>query len=400
MPTAPHRIVSRSSFFRRAALASAICGLLALGALCTGCQGANKANAHSARNGAEKKHGDETKPADAVPVETRIARRGSISAHLSFNSTLETEAAVDLFPQIAGQVEELFVEEGDRVEAGAPLLRIDDRELQVEAREAEVNLRHHKATFARNEEVFRRGMINQQEFETQRFQFEQARLRHERAQLRLEHATVRAPFPGVVTARDVQKGARVTVGTKLFSLMKLDDIVAVVHVPGRHLPIVAEGQPAAIVSDFFPGSRFEGWVKRISPVVDPRSGTFKVTVGVRTDGQDAALRPGLFVSVRIVTATRDDAILVPKAAIVFEGGNRFVFTVDEGRATKRPLDGGFEDIDHVEARSGVDEGAQVIVLGQNGLKDGAAVRVVNALADPAAAADAATAATDAGTGAD
>jgi membrane fusion protein (multidrug efflux system) len=385
VPPDLHRFRSAFLNARLAALfAGGLLCLLVVAALGTGCQGAKQDKAPNARNGAETK-GEGAQRADAVPVETRRIVRGPIAAYLAFNSTLETEAAVDLYPQIAGQVEEIFVEEGDRVEADAPLLRIDDRELRVEAREAEVNLRHLEATFARNEEVFRRGMINQQEFETQRFQLEQARLRHERAQLRLDQATVRAPFAGVVTARGAQVGARVAAGSKLFSLMKLDEIVAVVHVPGRHLAIVTEGQAAAIASDFLPDRRFEGWVKRISPVVDPRSGTFKVTVGVQPGGDDdGALRPGLFVQVRIVTARREQAVLVPKTAVVYEGGNRFIFTVDDGRATKRPLDGGFEDLEHVEARSGVDEGAQVVVLGQNGLKDGATVRIVNAFTDPTA----------------
>ena len=80
---------------------------------------------------------------------------------------------------------------------------------------------------------------------------------------------------------------------------------------------VAKGQRAEIGSDFMPDQQFDGWVKRISPVVDPRSGTFKVTVGV--NDRFEALRPGIFVSVRIVTDTREQAVLVPKNAIVYDG---------------------------------------------------------------------------------
>ncbi|HEX2099893.1 MAG TPA: efflux RND transporter periplasmic adaptor subunit, partial [Candidatus Synoicihabitans sp.] len=234
---------------------------------------------------------------NAVPVEVTDVVLGPISAFLSFNSTLETEAAVDLYPQASGQVMTLHVEEGHRVQTGEPLLQIDDRELRVELNEAEINAQHLESSFARIQELSNRRLLNQQEFDDKKFQLDQARLRVDRAKLALEHATVRAPFDGVISAREVQVGARVGSGTKLFSLVKLDDITARVFVPGRYLAAVAENQPVIVTSEFLPDRKFEGWVKRISPVVDPKSGTFKVTVGVR--GGETPLAPGLFVNVQI-----------------------------------------------------------------------------------------------------
>jgi membrane fusion protein, multidrug efflux system len=161
----------------------------------------------------------------------------------------------------------------------------------------------------------------------------------------------------------------------LFSIVKLDDITARVFVPGRYLAAVAENQPVVVTSEFLPGRTFDGWVKRISPVIDPKSGTFKVTVGVR--GEVGQLAPGLFVHVQIITATRDSALLIPKGAVVYEGGDRYVFAVVENRAVKRKLDLGFEGIEHLEALSGFEPGTPIVVRGQNGLKDGATVRSVN-----------------------
>jgi membrane fusion protein (multidrug efflux system) len=161
--------------------------------------------------------------------------------------------------------------------------------------------------------------------------------------------------------------------------VKLDDIVARVFVPGRYLPIVAENQPAVVTSEFLPDRAFTGWVKRISPVIDPKSGTFKVTVGVKGEKPND-LPPGLFVGVRVITDTRNNAVLIPKRAVVYEGGERYVFLVINDHAVKRKLAVGYEDPQNIEAASGIEAGATVIVLGQNGLKDGAAVRMVNAVA--------------------
>jgi multidrug efflux pump subunit AcrA (membrane-fusion protein) len=132
-----------------------------------------------------------------------------------------------------------------------------------------------------------------------------------------------------------------------------------------------------VTSEFLPDRSFKGWVKRISPVIDPKSGTFKVTIGVRSD-KPSELPPGLFVGVRVVTDTRASAILIPKRAVVYEGGERYIFTVAKDRALKRKLAAGYEDPQNIECVSGLEVGTPVIVLGQSGLKDGAAVRVVNA----------------------
>jgi membrane fusion protein (multidrug efflux system) len=173
----------------------------------------------------------------------------------------------------------------------------------------------------------------------------------------------------------VQVGARVGTGTKLFSLVSLQDMVARVYVPGRYLTMIQKDQIATVTSDFLPDRKFTGWVKRISPVIDPQSGTFKVTVGVNNPDRDVL--PGLFVKAAIVTEERPNALLVPKRAVVYDGGGQFLFTVRDGQAVRLPLTAGFETPDTIEVRSGLKEGDPVIVRGQSGLKDETPVKVVN-----------------------
>lgn len=329
----------------------------------------------AAQKAAAEKDRERLAAAEAVPVEVAPVVRGPISAFLSYNSALETEAIVDIYPQTGGQVESVLVEEGDVVQAGAALLKIDDRELRVDVEESSINYQHQLQGFARIEDLHKRSLINPQEFENNQYQLEQARLRDERAKLRLSYATVRAPFAGVVASRDTQIGSRVGTGTKLFSLVKLDEIVARVFVPGRYLPVVAADQQAIVTSEFLPGRSLQGWVKRISPVIDPKSGTFKVTIGVRGENP-GDLPPGLFVNVRILTDTRSEALLVPKRAVVYEGGERYIFTVADGRVSKQRLNAGYEDPQNVEVLSGLTPGTQVVVLGHAGLKDGSPVRTV------------------------
>ena len=322
----------------------------------------------------------EAQVAAAVPVETARAVAGPISAFLPFDSTIKTEASVEIFPRISGLVEAVEVEEGDRVTAGQALLQLEDEELGLAVRESEVNLRHLEASFERTEEMFRRKLLSDQDYENGRYELEQARLRRERARMELQHATVRAPFAGVITERHVQLGSRVAPGARLFGLIKLDEMIAEVFIPGQHLAEVEVGQRAVVTSEFLGGAEFGGRVKRISPVVDPGSGTFRVTVGLEDPGEH--LRPGIFVNVHIITATHESAVLVPKEAVVYDGRDRYVFAVADTVASRIKLDPGFENASFVEALSLVEAGTPVIVVGQEGLRDGARVRVVDQDNDP------------------
>jgi membrane fusion protein (multidrug efflux system) len=323
-----------------------------------------------------------TKTRDAVPVETAMAISGDISSYLVFSSTVETEAAVEIHPEVSGRVEEVRVEEGDQVSAGDLLVRLENDQALLEHRESEVNLRHSEISFKRTEQMFTRNLISAQEYEDNQYQLDQARLRLERASLDLTHTEIRAPFTGMITSRQVQVGARVAPGVKLYDLVKLDDIIARVHVPGRYLRTVQIGQVAEVASDFLEDMSFEGYVKRISPVVDPNSGTCKVTIGLRDQWEH--LRPGMFVSVRVVIDTHQDAILVPKEAVVYDGSDRYVFVVSDSAAQRVQLDVGYENGSFIEALSDIAADSPIIGVGQNGLKDQARVNIMNAPADSTA----------------
>ena len=109
-------------------------------------------------------------------------------------------------------------------------------------------------------------------------------------------------------------------------------------------------------------------------MVDPQSGTVKVTVDVPSAG---GLRPGLYVDVELVTAVRADALLVPKRALVYDQDQVYVYRIGDAmkaeRVILRPL---LQDKDHIEPEGGVAAGDRVVVAGQAGLKDGVEVRLV------------------------
>ena len=343
---------------------------------------AKPAAENAAKNGDEGEGDNKKKPKPAVPVKVAILKSGEISSALAFDSVLETESSVEIFSESAGLILEVLAEEGDRVKMGQILARLEDEEQRVDLDESKARYEHERANFKRTKDLYARQLINQQDYDRAAFEVEQMRLRYERARIQLENTIVRATVDGVITKRITQIGRRVTANRQLFEIKNLDDIFANVNIPGQHLFSIEEGLRAEISSELVENVHYDAFVKLISPVVDPASGTFKVKVALEA-GNETPVYPGMFVSVRIVVDTKANAVLVPKQAIVHEGDLKYVYRVDDNKARKLLLNEGYVNTDYVEALSEFNEGDAVIVMGQNALKDGADVKVVT---DPIAAA--------------
>ncbi len=311
-----------------------------------------------------------------VPVEVAEVSLGSISSYILLSSTIETESGVDIYPQTSGLVDELLVEEGDLVKRGSLLARLDDEEYSLDEAKSEVAFHKLENDFKRVEEMYEGDLISVEEHENARYELKQAELEWDKSKLLLRYTRIEAPISGVVSERLISEGDRINTSTRIFSIVNLDSLIAIVHVPEKEIYRINLRQRVTIGSDFIEGEEIEGWVKRISPVVDPNSGTFKVTVGIEAGG--ARLRPGMFVHVHIITGTHDDTMLVPRDAIVYDGGREYIFIAgEESTAARVELDKGFANNQVVEVLSGIDHDDHVIVVGQSGIKDGAKIRIVD-----------------------
>ncbi len=353
---------------------------LAVGLLWMGCgqrsqEGSSpKAAVAGGKEGPRKGQRMGPKAATAIPVEISYVTTGDISDYLMFSAALETEQTVTVYSQINGLVVALFVEEGQWVNKGDSLLQLDPREYVLAEQKARVEYDKQLSNFQRLKGLKAKDLVSDEEFETARLNVKQAEIAWKQARLNLEYTTVRAPISGVIGERLVNLGARIQPSVALFTIANLAQKIVKVYVPQNEMAKVHRKQKAVVTSDVLPGVTFEGWVKRISPIVDAQSGTFKVTVGVRDPKNQ--LKPGMFVNVHLIVDTHENVPLIPKTALVYENERSFFFVVEEGTVRKVELKKGYEDAEKVEVlNEAIAPGTPIVVVGQNGLKDGSTVRV-------------------------
>ncbi|NND58738.1 MAG: efflux RND transporter periplasmic adaptor subunit [Gammaproteobacteria bacterium] len=309
-----------------------------------------------------------------IPVEIAAVRRGDINAIYTGTAALEVEAQADVLSKVAGEVTQLLVEEGDSVDKGQVLARLDGDRLRLEVQRQVANVRRLEQDYQRNLELHEKGLVSAGAFEGMKYELEAMRAALRLAQLELSYTDIRAPFAGVVSERHIRQGSTLTQNQRLFTVTDLDPLIAYLHIPEREFDRIRPGQPAAVEADALPGQYYEASVARISPVVDPMTGTFKATVEVADDS--GRLKPGMFARVGIVFDRHTNALLVPRAALVDSDTDPALFVVTDGVAERRSVEVGYADGADIEITTGLDGSESIIVVGQHSLKDGGAVAVV------------------------
>lgn len=337
----------------------------------------------------ERKGGARRSNEDAIAVKSERVERGAMSQLYSTSTTLRAERTATITARTRGRIQQLLVEEGDRVKAGQPVARLEDDEQRIDYERAETTYETNEREAERVKRLFEQELVSDNEYETARREADDARHALERAELELSRTTVRAPFSGRILKRYIDVGATVQDGTEVYDVADLDPLYADVPVPERQVGALSPGQVVRVHSDAS-GEVVEGVIERIAPAVDADTGTVKVTVAVPPR---AGLRPGGFARVEIVTARNDDALIIARQALVAEGRRFQVFRVqrdEEGPyAELLHVVPGFEEADRVEISEVLDdsdplqEGDEVVVIGAPALSEGSRLRLVDESEDVA-----------------
>ncbi len=197
-----------------------------------------------------------------------------------------------MLARVAGEVVELFAEEGDFVASGQPLARLDGERLRLEMLAARAEMEQRRKELARYTELAGRGLVSKAMFEDLKYDAEALEATYELKKLNYEYATIRAPIAGIVSMREIKLGQNVPANATTFRVTDNRKLVAYLQIPQSELVKFAAGHTATVEVDSAPGLAFPATIARISPTIDTRNGTFRATAYV--DNHDGALVPGMF----------------------------------------------------------------------------------------------------------
>ncbi len=322
----------------------------------------------------EDKNEDEDE-APAVPVEVAYPDRGDVYAMYSGTAPIEALAEATVIAKVDGEIRSLIAEEGDVVEEGQELARLDGDRLALELNESNARLEKLRRDYERNVDLKAKGLISDGDFDQLKFEMEALEASYNLARLELDYTQIRAPIAGVISERLVRLGNTVAAGDPMFRVTSFDPLVAYLYVPEREYRRIQPGKPVGIQIDALGESPIIASVTRVSPVVDPETGTFKITIEISGEGQ--RIKPGMFARLGVVYDTRENVLRVPRSALIDNDEETFVFVVDdEGLAHRKRVETGYSDRGMVEIISGISEDERIVTVGQLGLSEGARVSVI------------------------
>jgi membrane fusion protein (multidrug efflux system) len=279
--------------------------------------------------------------------------------------------SVTLTAKVTDTVRRVNFEDGDYVEAGAVLIELTNQEEEALLAEARANLDDAESQLRRLQDLSARGLTSASELDVARSRAGASQARLNSIVARLRDRLILAPFSGLLGFRQVSPGTLLSPNTPITSIDDISVIKLDFTIPETFIGTMAPGAKIVAKSVSFPDRQFEGTVRTVGSRVDPV--TRAITIRAHIDNKDRALRPGMLLTVEVVTAERT-ALVVPEGS-VFQVQNRaYVYRVDGDTVHQQQIEVGGRRFGVVEVLSGLKEGDPIVTEGIIKLREGARVR--------------------------
>jgi membrane fusion protein, multidrug efflux system len=319
-------------------------------------------------------------PSGPVSVVAVTLRRQSFARQMEGVGTARANEAVDITAKLSNRVTAIRFREGQQVKAGEVLVEFDSEQARATLAEAEAALSDSQSQYKRSRELYATKALSEAQLDQLQAALSANQARVAGARSQLNDTIIRAPFAGRVGLRNISIGSYVSPGTVITTLDDTSVIKLDFSVPEVFLAALQEGLEISARTSAYPEVEFTGKVSSIDSRLDPVSRA--IVVRARIDNKDGRLKPGMFMTVKLMRADAA-ALMLPEEALVPEGNKKFVFVVRDGKAMRTEIETGRRRPGEVEVTAGLAEGDVIVTEGTQKVRDGAPVKVMQAGQEPA-----------------
>jgi multidrug efflux system membrane fusion protein len=342
------------------------------------------------KNAAMKNYFAFHKPPPA-PVEVAVAQRAGVPQSLATIGTLTADQQVNVTTQIAGQVQGIYFESGQRVKKGDKLVQLDDAPERADLANYEAQVALAEANLNRSMALLKNDFATRQTVDQNRATMDQGKAQIQKTKAILSQKLITAPFDGVLGIRLVNLGQYIGPGTNIVSLTNLSLLHVDFRLPEQSASKLTLGQEAEISVDAVPGKIFKAKITALEPRVNEATRMLTIQSTLMNTGE--ILRPGMFAEVSVMLPPKENAVTVPVTALdaTLYGSSVLVLEPDGDPKNKvfklrrEQVTPGLYFGNHVEIAKGLQGGETVVSSGQNKLQTGALVTPIDetALIPPA-----------------
>jgi membrane fusion protein (multidrug efflux system) len=321
-------------------------------------------------------------PPPGVAVEAVKVQVSRLPQALTAVGSLRSDETIIVRPEIAGRVAQILFKEGERVEKGALLVKLDDSVQQADLDKARANLVLSKSKLERADGLVKQGFVSTQARDEFENTWKVSKADVELMQARVAKLSLTAPFAGTIGLRQVSVGDYVKEGQDIVNLEATDPLKVDFRMPELALSQIRDGQTLQVTLDAVPDRAYDGRVYAINPLIDANGRA--VVIRAQVSNRDGRLRPGMFARVRLFTSEARDSAMVPEESLFPVGEDKYVYKVVDGKAVRQKVDIGQRRDGKVEIVSGLSAEDVVVTAGHLKIRDGAAVTIAQQPAAPPA----------------
>ncbi|MFI5148277.1 MAG: efflux RND transporter periplasmic adaptor subunit [Bacteroidia bacterium] len=325
-------------------------------------------------NSPDKQGGAASKPAPSN-VTVTVVHAATFDTHIVATGTTLSNEEVDLKPEVSGKIVQILFKEGDQVEKGALLLKLNDADLVAQLKKLDLQRKLAAEKEGRLKKLLEIKGVSQEEYDAalNTVQGTDADIEFTRAQI--AKTELRAPFNGIIGLKSVSEGSYVSPTVKIASMQQIDPIKIDFFVPEKYSGSIHKGQKLIFHTAGLPEA-FDGQIYAIEPKIDLATRTLQLRA--ICPNKEGKIHPGAFAKIEVVLKETAGTILIPTEALipVLKGQN--VYLCKGGKAVSRPVETGSRTDIQIEITKGLSEGDTVITTGIMQLKPGAPVFIQQA----------------------
>jgi len=312
---------------------------------------------------------------NAIPVTVAQAEITELRNALTLVGTIMAGSDVNIVTEAGGRILKLYANPGQFKSAGSVIAEIDSELRRASVMNAQAAYDKAKIDYERIEKMFKEGVMNAMQMDQARYGFQAAEAQLIMSKRQLRDTKVTTPISGIINAKMVDQGATVGMNAVIANIVDISSLKVKVNVSEKDAFALKTGDRVLITTDVYPGIEFPGSVMSIAPKAD-EAHTYPIEIRM-SNSKEHPLKAGMFGKVSFTTIEKSDALIIPRSALIGSIKNPKVFVVQDGKAELREVQTGADAGTKLEILSGLQAGESIVTNGQNNLRPGSKVTIIN-----------------------
>ncbi len=312
---------------------------------------------------------------NAIPVTIAKAEITDLSNSLTLVGTIMAGSDVNIVAEAGGRILQLHANPGQYKSAGSVIAEIDSELRRASVMNAQAAYEKAKMDYDRMEKMFKEGVVNAMQMDQARYGFQAAEAQLIMSKRQLRDTKVTTPISGIINARMVDQGATVAINAVIANIVDISTLKVKVNVSEKDAFALKNGDKVIVTTDVYLGVEFSGQVASIAPKAD-EAHTYPIEIRM-SNSKQYPLKAGMFGKVSFTSIEKSDALIIPRSALIGSIKNPKVFVIKDGKAELRDVQTGADAGIKLEIISGLQAGESIVTNGQNNLRPGSKVTIIN-----------------------